>query len=188
MKHDCEEPLDLLTLVDYWFGDFPAAGAERVEEHLFQCDGCGGRLRALVDLGDGVRRLAREGAVQVIATPSFLETASREGLRVREYVVPPGGRVDCTVTAQDDLLVGRMRADFTGVSRLDVRAQAEGYPEVWIKDVPVSPAAPELILVLAMPRARALGRTVVHYRLVAREGERERVLGDYAFDHTPTQS
>ncbi len=188
MKRDCEQPLDLPTLVDYWFGDLPAAGAERVEEHLFECDDCGDRLRALVDLGVGVRRLAREAAVQMIVTPSFLETASREGLRIREYVVTPGERVDCTVTAQDDLLVGRMHADFTGVSRLDVRAQAGGHPEVWIEDVPVSPSARELIVVQAMPRARAMGRTVLRYRLVAREGRRERVLGDYTFDHTPTRS
>jgi hypothetical protein len=184
----CEEPLDLRTLVDYWFGDLSDAEAERVEEHLFQCDDCGGRLRALAELGDGVRRLAREGAVQMVVAPSFLEAAARNGLRVREYVVPPGGRVDCTVTRQDDLLISRMRADFTGVSRLDVCARAEGHPEVWIRDVPVSPDASELMIAQAMPALRALSRTVVHYRLVAREGELERVLGDYAFDHTPTPS
>ena len=186
MRRGCDRPLELLTLVDYWFGDLPSPDAERAEEHLFECDDCGGRLRALVDLGDGVRRLAHEGAVQMIVTPSFLETASRAGLRTREYVVPPGGRVACTVTAQDDLLISRMRADFTGVSNLDVRLRVEGQPEVWIKDVPVSPDAQELIMAQAMPAARALGRTVLHFSLVAREGLSERVLGDYTFDHTPT--
>jgi hypothetical protein len=186
MRLGCDHPLELKTLVDYWFGDLPAPDAERVEERLFECDDCGGRLRALVALGDGVRRLAHQGAVQMIVTPSFLETASREGLRIREYVVPPGGRVACTVTAQDDLLLGRMRADFTGVSRLDVRAQVEGQPEVWIKDVPVSPDAQELIMSQAMPAARTLPHVVLHFRLVAREGPSGRVLGDYTFDHTPT--
>ena len=124
----------------------------------------------------------------MIVTPSFLDTASREGLRLREYVVPPGGRVACTVTAQDDLLIARMRADFTGVSNLDVLLQVEDQPEVRIKDVPVSPDAHELIMVQAMPAARRLGRSVLRYRLVAPEGAGERILGDYTFDHTPTRS
>lgn len=187
MRRGCDQPL-LSTLVDYWFGDLSTADEERLEEHLFECDDCGDRMRAFVALGDGVRRLAHEGAVQMIVTRSFLETAAREGLRSREYVVRPGERVACTVTAQDDLLVSRMQADFTGVSHLDVLLQVEDQPEVRIKDVPVSPDAQELIMVQAMPAARVLGRTVLHFHLVAREGPSERVLGDYTFDHTPTPS
>ena len=38
----------------------------------------------------------------------------RQGLRVREYRVPAGGRVDCTVTADDDLLVSHLEGDFRG--------------------------------------------------------------------------
>lgn len=188
MRRGCDRPLELSTLVDYWFGELSASDAERVEEHLFECDDCGGRLRALAALGDGVRRLAHAGAVQMIVTPSFLETAAREGLRNREYVVRPGERVACTVTAQDDLLISRMRADFAGVSHLDVLVRVEGQPEVWIKDVPVSPDAQELIMAQAMPAVRSLGRAVLHLRLVAREGPGERILGDYTFDHTPTPS
>lgn len=188
MKRACEEPVDLVRLIDYWFGELPASDADRLEEHLFECADCSDRVRALVALEDGVRRLARQGAVPLIVTPSFLETASREGLRTREYDVPPGGRVACTVTARDDLLIGRMHADFTGVSHLDVHLEVEGRPEVWIKDVPVSPDAKELIMAQAMPAARALGHAVFHYRLIAREGQGERVLGDYTFDHAPTPS
>lgn len=188
MSRTCERALDLPTLAGYWFGELPPPRAEEVEEHLFACDACGARLRALAALGDGVRRLAQEGAVQVVVTRSFLEAASGAGLRVREYAVPPGGRVACTVTAQDDLLVGRMSADFGGISRLDVLVEMGGAPGRRIEDVPVSPDAGELIVVQAMPAARALGRVVLRYRLVAREGPHERVLGDYTFDHSPTPS
>jgi len=38
----------------------------------------------------------------------------------------------------------------------------------------------------SMPAVRALGRAVLHFRLVAREGPDDRVLGDYTFDYTPT--
>jgi hypothetical protein len=186
VKAGCETPLELPALVDYWFGELAAAEADRVEEHVFECDGCARRLRELVALGDGVRRLAHEGAVSVVVTPSFVDALSRAGLRTREYVVPPGGRVDCTVTAKDDMLISRMRADFTGVSRLDVVVEVEGRPKALIEDVPISPEAGELIVAQSMPAIRALGRTVLHFRLLSREGSGERVLGDYTFHHTPT--
>ncbi len=186
MSRGCDLSLEFAILADYWFGDLPPADAERIGEHLFACDGCGDRLRALAALGDGVRRLAHRGAIQVAVTPSFLETATRAGLRVREYAVPSGGRVACTLTPQDDLLVSRLGADFTGVKRLDVVSQVEGAPEQRVEDVPVSPEARELIVLQAMPWVRALGPTVLHIRLVARDGAGERVLGDYTFDHTPS--
>lgn len=186
MTPGCESPLPLATLEGYWFGELPVPEDEQVEEHLFACDVCGARLRALAALGEGVRRLAGEGEVPLVVTPSFLEAASRAGLRTREYSVPPGGRVDCTVTPEDDLLVGRMSADFRGVTRLDALVEVAGQVVQRIEDVPVSPDARELILLQAMPAARALGRVEMHIRLVAREGGLDRVLGDYTFDHTPT--
>jgi hypothetical protein len=57
---------------------------DRVEEHLLECDACGSVLHSLVATGDGVRRLALEAPFGMVASPSFLETASRQGLRVRE--------------------------------------------------------------------------------------------------------
>lgn len=182
----CKVPLPLATLEGYWFGELEAPEAERVEEHFFSCDACGARLRALAALGRGVRRLAHDGAVPLVVTAAFLEAASRAGLRTREYSVPAGGRVACTVTPEDDLLVGRMSADFHGVACLDILVEMAGQVVQRIEDAPVSPDARELILLQAMPAARALGRTEMRVRLVSREGDLERVLGDYTFDHTPT--
>jgi hypothetical protein len=34
----CREPLDLATLVDYWFGDLDGPDLDPVEEHLLECD------------------------------------------------------------------------------------------------------------------------------------------------------
>lgn len=186
MSAGCEQPLELGTLVDFWFKEGSAPDEERVEEHLLGCDECSGRLRALVTLGRGVRRLAHEGAVQVVVTPSFLERAARDGLRTREYLVAPGEQVACTVTPEDDLLVSRLQADFRRVSRLDVVSEVEGRGEHRIEDVPVSTDATELILAQAMPAMRALGRAVVHVRLLARDEANERLLGEYTFAHTPT--
>ena len=180
----CSEPLDLATLVDYWFGDLDGPDLDRVEEHLLECDACGSVLRSLAATGDGVRRLAREGAFGVVVSPSFLETASRQGLRVREYRVPAGGRVECTVTADDDLLVSHLEGDFRGVSRLDLVVQVEDGPEHRLFDLPVSPSAAELIVAQAMPALRAMPSSTMRMRLVAHESERDRVLGEYTFAHT----
>ena len=38
----------------------------------------------------------------------------------------------------------------------------------------------------SLPRVHEMGRAIVHFRLVAREGGDDRVLGEYTFDHTPT--
>lgn len=187
MSRDCDHPLELATLVDYWFGDSSAAEEERVEEHLMACEACSRRLRALVALGDGVRRAARNGLVAVVVTRTYLEAAAREGLRTREYRAAPGDRVDCTVTPDDDLLVARLRADLTGVSRLDVVMDWEGRPEARLEDVPVAVETGEVIVAQPMPAVRALGPTLIRMRLVAREPDGERPLGTYTFAHTPTR-
>ena len=179
----CSEPLDLGTLVDYWFGDLDGLDLDRVEEHVLECDACGSVLRSLVATGDGVRRLAREGAFGVVVSPSFLETASRQGLRVREYRVPPGGRVDCTVTADDDLLVSYLEGDFRGVSRLDLVVQFEDGREHRVVDLPISPSSPGLIVAQAMPAVRAMASSTTRMRLLAREAEGDRLVGEYTFAH-----
>jgi hypothetical protein len=176
--------LDLATLVDYWFGDLEGPDLDRVEEHVLECDACGSVLRSLVATGDGVRRLAREGAFGVVVSPSFLETASRQGLRVREYRVPAGGRVACTVTADDDLLVSHLEGDFRGVSRLDLVVQVEDGPEHRVLDLPASPSSPEVIVAQAMPALRAMPSSTMRMRLLARDGKGDRLVGEYTFAHT----
>jgi hypothetical protein len=186
MSPSCPSPLGLRRLLDYWFGEAGPAEDDQVERHLLACDACGDHLRELLWLGDSVARAARAGAVELIVTPAFLEAAAREGLRTREYGVDPGGTVLCTVTAQDDLLVARLRADFRGVGRLDLVANEEGSPVRRIEDVPIDPNASELIVAQAMPMVRQLGHVVLRLRLLAREGDGERVIGEYTFSHSPS--
>jgi hypothetical protein len=186
MSGACDRPIELAVLIDYWLEDRDSPDDERIEEHLLGCDGCSGRLRELTALAAGVRRLAHDGAVAMVVTPSFLEKAAEEGLRTREYRLAPGERVSCTVTPDDDLLVGRLLGDFQGVQRLDVVTQTEGEPEHRIHDVPVSPNAQELIVAQAMPMVRGLGRALYRMRLLAQEPGGERVIGEYTFDHFPT--
>jgi hypothetical protein len=182
----CPEELDLAALADYWFGDLAAAEQERVEEHLLGCGECSGRLRLLVATGEGVRRLANRGAFHLVVSPSFIETTSRQGLRVREYSVPPGGRVACTVTAEDDLVVARLEGDFTGITRLDLVRQVEDGPEERFEDLPVASSSRELIVAQSMPALRALASSTTRLRLLAREPCGDRLVGEYTFVHTPS--
>jgi hypothetical protein len=185
MSTPCDRPIDDATLADYWLENDPPE-IDAIEEHLLGCDGCAGRLRGLAALGEGVRRLAREGVVEMVVTPSFLEKATREGLRAREYRVAPGGRVDCTVTPEDDMLVARLVADFQGLERLDIVAQEEGQPPRRIEDVPIRPQATELIVAQAMPYVRTLRHVRYRIRLLSPDAGGERLLGEYTFDHYPT--
>ena len=186
MSPPCARPLELATLVDYWLEDVEGERLDAIEEHLLGCDSCSRRLRGLVALGEGVRRLAREGAVETVVTPAFLAKAAQEGLRTREYRVAPGGRVDCTVTAEDDLLVARLLGDFRGLSRLDVVAEQEGLPARRIEDVPIGPDATELIVAQAMPYMRTVLHARLRIRLLSQEAGGERLLGEYTFDHSPS--
>jgi len=49
------------------------------------CDGCGDRLREVIALAEGLRTLARSGALQVVISDYFVERAVETGLQVREY-------------------------------------------------------------------------------------------------------
>jgi hypothetical protein len=182
----CPEPIATSVLVDYWFGDLSAAEQDRVEEHLMACSDCGRALRERVAIGEGVRRLASRGAFHVVVSPSFLEAASNRGLRIREYRVPPGGGVACTVTPEDDLVVSRLQGDFSGVTRLDLVSQTEGQAEQRVEDLPVDPSAPELIVAQSMPALRAMGTCVTRLRLVVPGPGGDRLLGEYTFAHTPS--
>ena len=186
MSADCGRPLDLATLADYWFDDAEGPDRDAIEEHLLCCDACSGRLRGLAALGDAIRQVVREGAVEMVVTPAYLATAARDGLRIREYRVEPGRSVECTVTAQDDLLIGRLAGDFRGVSRLDLVAEQPGHPPRRIPDVPIHPEATELVVVQAMPFVRTLPHATVLMRLVSHEAGGERVVGEYTFNHSPT--
>jgi hypothetical protein len=184
MTTSCPEPLELPVLVDYWLGDLAEADTDRVEEHLLGCDDCSLGLRQLLGMGEGIRRLAHEGAFGAVVGPGFLDTARQRGLRIREYTVPAGGRVECTVTAEDDLLVSRLCGDFRGVSRLDLVEQVEGGREQRLEDLPFDLSRGEVIVAQSMPAARSMPTQVLRVRLLAHDAGADRLVGEYTFAHT----
>jgi len=186
----CASPIAFQMLVAYWLGELDAAGEATVEEHLFGCSECTRRLEELTALAFGVRAAVRHGAMAAAVTNGFLESMRHEGMRIREYVLAPGARVNCTIGAEDDAVVSRLQVPLAGVKRVDALQTldlgAGGVRQWRLEDVPFDPESGE---VLSLPSAAQLKTMPAHtfrVRLVAVEDEGERELGEYTFAHTPS--
>jgi hypothetical protein len=182
----CPNPIDAAVLADYWLAALPNSEEETVEEHLLACDQCGARLREVIALAEGVRRLAREGSLRIIVSDTFIKRAEEEGLRVRQYAPPRGGGVQCTVRADDDMLIARLAASLSGAKRVDLcLCDERGVEQIRLPDIPVDPEAGGVIYQESITFAKALPTTTLIARLVALdEAGIERLLGDYTFNHT----
>jgi len=182
----CANPVDAAVLADYWLGVLASPEEDTVEAHLFDCDRCGARLREVIALIDGVRKLAREGSLRMVVSDAFLKRAAEQGLRVREYALHPGSGVQCTVTAEDDILIARMTANFSGAERVDLRFCDElGVEQYRLSDIPLHPEASSLAYQESIAFAKAAPTSKMIARLVALDDAgRERLLGEYTFNHT----
>jgi hypothetical protein len=141
----------------------------------------------VIDLAHDVRTLARQGNFGWIVTREFLDRLASEGLRVREYAPRAGGAVECTVTAQDDFLIGRLAADLTGVETVDLAlCNPSGSERLRMRDIPFRAGLGEVLLNYPIGLARQSGPDVLVMKLLAVSGHGERVLAEYTFNHTPS--
>jgi len=184
----CKSPIDFETLIAYWLGELPAAVEEPLEEHLFGCQHCTRRLEELAALASGIRAAVRAGAVAAIISAQFLESMKKQGMRIREYAPPRGGRVDCTMKADDDLVVSRLAAPLAGVKRLDAHQTIEiggqVVADLRLEDVPFDPTAVEVFHAQG-GRLRHMPAHTARVRLISVEDAGEREIGHYTFVHTP---
>lgn len=185
---NCQRPVDDALLADYWLAALDQAEEGAVEEHVFSCDECATRLTQVSALAEGVRTLARRASLRLVVSDRFLRRAAEEGLRVREYVAEPGGHVQCTVKEEDDILIGRLVADFSGAQQVDLCiCDPSGVEQFRITDLPVQPKSNSVALQESIEWAKSAPSSTLVYRLVARAGtSSERVLGEYTFHHTRT--
>ena len=182
----CLHPLDAAVLADYWLAALEKSEEEAAEQHLFRCDECGARLREVIALAEGVRKLAREGSLRMIVSESFLKRAAEEGLRIRQYALPAGGGVQCTVTAEDDFLIARLAANLTGAKRVDLcLCDERGVEQRRLPDIPIQPGAGGVVYQESVTFAKAMPTSTMIARLLAfDEAGVERLLGEYTFNHT----
>lgn len=185
----CAKPIPLEQLIAYWLGELDEAAQAPLEAHYLGCEHCAKRLEWLAACAAGVRAAVRGGAVFLSLTPAFLEAMKRAGLRVREYAAAPGESVDCTIRAEDDAVVSRLRTSLAGAKRVDALHSVDaggGRIERWrIADLPFDADSGEVIFT---PSAAALRRMPAHtwrVQLLAVDEAGERPLGEYTFEHTP---
>jgi hypothetical protein len=185
---DCSRPIDAAVLMDYWLAALPSAAEEAVEEHLLTCDECGDRLREAIDLAESLCTLARSGSLQVVVSDQLVKHAAESGLRVREYAPPLEGGVQCTVAADDDLLVARLAVDLTSAARVDLTwCDPRGVEHQRMTDIPIRADAGSVICQQSITWAKASPTATMIARLVAvDESGGERLLGQYTFHHTRT--
>ncbi|MBM3756876.1 MAG: hypothetical protein FJW38_23190 [Acidobacteria bacterium] len=133
----CMDPIDTTLLVDYWSGALTEQQEDVIEVHVFGCEECSGRLVELGALAEGIRKLARSGSLRMVVSDVFLRRAVEAGLRIREYSLPAGGSVQCTVTEDDDLLIGRLNEDLSAETRIVVSlCDDAGVERLRLPDIP----------------------------------------------------
>jgi len=185
---NCSNPIDAAVLADYWLAALASPEEEAVEEHLFGCDRCGARLREMIALAEGIQDLARQGSLRIVVSEGFVQRAAAQGLRVRQYAPAPGGSVECTVTAADDILIARLAANLSGAKRVDLCICDErGVEQRRLPDIPVHSGATGVLYQESMTFAKAAPTSTMIVRLVGfDEAGGESVLGEYTFHHTRT--
>lgn len=185
---NCRNPIDAAVLADYWLAALAQSEEEAIEAHLFSCDECGRRLREVIALAGGVRQLARQGDLLMVVSDAFVKRVAAEGLRVREYAPPRGGDVQCTVSAEDDFLIGRLGADLTAATRVDLCiCDRRGVEQFRLPDIPFGPESGSVVFQQPINYAKAASSDTMVARLVSiDEAGRERPLGEYTFIHTRT--
>jgi hypothetical protein len=185
---DCPQPIDAATLMDYWLGALQSTEEEPIEEHLMGCDRCGDRLREVIALAESLRTLARSGALLVVISDHVVTRAEEMGQRIRQYAPPPGGSVQCTVSADDDFLVARLAADLSGAERVDLSWCDDQRVEIQrMSDIPVRGDTGTVLCQQSITMAKASSSNTLIARLVSVDSAgAERLLGEYAFHHTRT--
>lgn len=185
---DCAQPIDAAMLMDYWLGALQSTVEEPIEEHLMGCDHCGDRLREVIALAEGLRALARSGALLVVISDHVVTRAEEMGHRIRQYAPPPGGSVQCTVSADDDLLVARLAADLSSAERVDLSwCDDRGVELQRMSDIPVRGDTGTVLCQQSITMAKSSPSNTLIARLVSVDSAgAEHLLGEYAFHHTRT--
>jgi len=183
---DCSTPVAPDTLLAYWLGELDESTEAQLDEHLLGCGGCSALLQVLVELGDGIRKLARSGALRGVFTDALTKRLAATGLRVREYRVPRNGSVHCTIAPDDDVVVARLEAPLADVRQLDVLVfDPAGQGHERLEHVPFVASASEVVVVPGIDLLRALPVSTMRMQLVAVERGSDRMIGEYTFHHTP---
>jgi hypothetical protein len=103
----------------------------------------------------------------MVVSEAFLRRVSEEGLRVREYAPPNGGDIACTVTEEDDFLIGRLTANLGAVKRVDLSLCDEfGLEKLRMAEVHFNPRAGSIAFQQSITYAKAAASETMIARLL----------------------
>ena len=172
------------ALLAWWLDELPEAEADALEEHLFACDECAARLKSLLGLRESVKQALLDARFATAVSPGFLAQIRDSGLRLREYRVPAGSSVACTIAPEDDLVVSRLEAPLAGVRQLDLIFD-DGGTQHRAAHIPFDAASGEVTVIPPVALIRGWKAATQRMRLVAVNLGAERVIGEYTFNHSP---
>jgi hypothetical protein len=186
---ECAHPISSEDVVEYWAGELAPADEERVEAHVFSCAACATAVARGEALVNALRRLVRSGRFHALVSESVLNRLARDGARIRSYVLNPGDVVPCAVWDGDELIVTRLRGDFSGVDTVSVIATlATGEELARSEGIMVRPGQRELIDAISAEALRLLPATTVRLRVNTTRGGEEQLLGEYTLAHAGSMS
>jgi anti-sigma factor RsiW len=182
----CPTSLSPEALLDWWVGELTASEADALEEHVFGCEDCAGRLAEIEALAASVRRLTEAGRFRAVVVPSLVDRLAARGLRVRTYRARVGETIPCGAAPGDQLLVSRVAVDLRGVKRLDLAMCDERWQErLRLTDVPFDAAHGEVVFAERVDSPEVKVANVLRFRLLAVEEGGDRELARYALAHDP---
>ncbi len=180
----CPAPIGFADAVDYWSGDLTRVEEDRIEDHVFTCSECARELAVAEALARGVAAVARQGRLHSVVTEAILNRLAADGVRIRTYTLEGPAVVPCAVWADDDLVVARIRADFSGVASVNiVTRRASGEEISRLTNVSVRPGQREILNALSAAHLRKLPATPVRVTVTAPLAGAERTIAEYALEH-----
>ena len=92
--------------------------------------------------------------------------------------------IPCAVWADDDLIVSRIRADFSGADSVSiVTRRASGEEIRRVSDIAVRPGQSEILNAFSAAHLRRLPATQVHVTVTAHSGSGDRTVAEYTLEH-----
>ena len=185
MTHDhCSRGASVADLIDYWIGDLDEAGVERVETHLFECAECAQRLADIATMATAVVEAVRGARIQSVISDAILNKLSRDGVRIRTYAPESGTFIPCAIWPEDDLIVSRLRGDFSGYDELTLVLKADDGPELSRSvDIPLISGTREILTATSASRLRQLPSMRLRMIVSGKRGHTEQVIGEYGLEH-----